>query len=73
VDALTAWHRVMAVTPTRSPELAPKPAPTRVVKEASASTVRELGDLFLSDAATRLKPNTVRIYTHDLSEVAGFS
>jgi integrase len=41
------------------------------VKEASAPTVRELADLFLSDAATRLKPNTVRIYTGDLNSFCG--
>src|SRR5947209_5023218 len=64
-DALVAWHRLMAGTPAETTEPDPKSAPVRAEKRPEAPTVRELADLFLSDAATRLKPNTVRIYTND--------
>lgn len=65
--AQTAWHRLMAGMPNQPTE----PVTVRAVNEASILTVRELCDLFLSDAATRLKPNTVRIYTNDLNSFCG--
>ena len=54
-DAVAAWHRLIADGPKAKPD--PKP---------EALTVREVIDAFLTDAEARLKPNTLRIYRHDL-------
>jgi len=48
-DAVRAWHRLMAAG------VGAKPAPKPV-------TVKELVAAFLSDAGTRLKPPTMRLY-----------
>lgn len=69
--AVAAWHRLIAA-PSRGD--VPRPAnvgesgPTGTHTPAPA-TVRGLADLFLSDAAGRLKPNTVRIYANDLDSL----
>ena len=50
-EAARAWHRLMVLGPT------PKPLP-----KPDKVTVDDVIESFLSDARTRLKPTTVRIY-----------
>lgn len=63
-EAVRAWHRLMAGVPGDVPAPRPTPAPEPASK---ALTVAELADLFLSDAAARLKPLTVGQYRTDLA------
>jgi len=64
-EAVQAWHRLMAGKPAASitpPPLAVPPSEP----PAAGFTVRELADLFLADATSRLKPHTVQQYRADL-------
>ena len=56
--AQDAFYRIMSAPVSR--------APNSVPPEVKTATVKELADSFLSDAESRLKPNTVRIYRYDL-------
>ena len=67
--AQSAWHRLMSDRDSATTEtgFVPIPAPTPSIQRPASLPVGELAELFLSDAATRLKPTTVRIYTNDLT------
>lgn len=63
-EAIVAWHRVLGNRPV------PSPAPESDSSPGSATgarTVRQLVDVFLADAKSRLKPYTVATYAHDLN------
>jgi integrase len=68
--AWEAWRSLMAgggtpEEPDPHVRIPRNPGP----EPAAAPTVRELADLFLSDAGSRLKPTTVRIYKNDLGSL----
>lgn len=69
-DAIRAWHRLMGgdlpAKPVRSAKPGAKPEHQPSPGKQAATTVRELADLFLADARTRLKDRTVGQYAADL-------
>ena len=71
--AFAAWHRLIAGRSLFDPpEPKPKPAVLQWSTSLSPSpvlTVRELAELFLTDAGTRLKATTVRIYRNDVESL----
>lgn len=65
-EAVRAWHRLMGGLPTEHvTPLVPVPPP-QTNPAPNSLTVGELADLFLDDAAARLKPLTVGQYRTDL-------
>jgi integrase len=67
--AWEAWRALMAGETDHTPRVRAHVGKSDRTRPEPTATVRPLADLFLSDAAGRLKPNTVRIYTNDLDSL----
>lgn len=68
-EAVRAWHRLMAgvsVDTVPTPKVEQK-KPIPEAKTANELTVRQLADMFLADAESRLKPNSLVWYRHAIN------
>ena len=68
-QAVRAWHRLMADMPVERPETAPQGPKAVPPVAVCGPTVAAVVAAFLTDAESRLKPSTVRLYREDLAKL----